>query len=386
MLTANPSAASGLVFSGWSGAGCSDASGQVPTTPTITLTMNQNITCVANFAQPQQFSLSVSLSDAAGTAVGSVSGPGIACNSSAAADCSEVFPAGTSVQLTAMGTATMSFTNWSGAGCADASGQNTNPTLTLTMTQNIQCVANFGSATASFPPANLPIAAWYSAESMFITQSATGQVSSWADRSGNGRTLTQTAVATQPTFAATGWSAAGQGAVIFNGAQHMSNSALGSLFNGTGVPFSVLAVIRVASDTDGAVATFEQAGATGVAFQRARVSDGGPFLRFQATSDSSATFQNDESALLSLTTGNVAAWVNTGTSATLNTDGNPIDSAAHTLGPITTGIFRVGAALTGNVLFLNGRIAELFVVSRAVTAAEYASFRTYARGRWAGLP
>jgi hypothetical protein len=56
------------------------------------------------------------------------------------------------------------------------------------------------------------------------------------------------------------------------------------------------------------------------------------------------------------------------------------------VGVVTTNAFRIGAALTNADLFLNGEIAELVVVDRAVTAAEYQSFRTYAKGRWSGLP
>jgi hypothetical protein len=119
---------------------------------------------------------------------------------------------------------------------------------------------------------------------------------------------------------------------------------------------------------------------------RMRVSDGGPFLRFQATNNAAATFQNDENALLSLATGNVVSWAYTGTSSLLNTDGNPQDSAALSLGAVTTDTFRVGLANTGNLLSLNGRIAELIVVSGAITPTQYTQFRNYARSRWVGLP
>jgi hypothetical protein len=173
--------------------------------------------------------------------------------------------------------------------------------------------------------------------------------------------------------------------VIFSGGHHLASTTLGPVFNGVNPALSVLAVIRAASDLDGAVATWERT-ANDSTFLRARVSDGGPFLRFQTRNDAGGSFQNDENALLSLTTGNVVAWSTNGTTSFLNTDGNAQDSAAINLGTVTTQVFRMGASLTDADILFNGRIAELFVIGRAVTPAEYTAFRDYARVRWAGLP
>jgi len=78
--------------------------------------------------------------------------------------------------------------------------------------------------------------------------------------------------------------------------------------------------------------------------------------------------------------------VRSGTTTVLYTDGNPADSGTVNVGPVATDVFRVGAGLTGTDVVLDGRIAELVIVPRAVSASEYAQWRTYAKGHWAGLP
>lgn len=97
-LTAVP--AQGFVFSGWSGA-CTGAGA-------CSVTMDGNKTVVATFAPapPTTYGLTVQV-----TGNGSVSGQGIDCG----ADCSESYPVGTVVNLTAAPAQGFVFSGWSGA-------------------------------------------------------------------------------------------------------------------------------------------------------------------------------------------------------------------------------------------------------------------------------
>ena len=102
-LTATP--ASGSIFTGWSGGGCSG-------TATCSVTLNAATTVTATFSR-QTVSLT---SNRAGTGSGTVTSdpPGIDCG----ATCSASFDSGTFVTLTATPASGSIFTGWSGGGCS----------------------------------------------------------------------------------------------------------------------------------------------------------------------------------------------------------------------------------------------------------------------------
>jgi hypothetical protein len=122
VLSAIPAA--GSVFSGWSGSGCSTGS----------VTMNGNRTCTVTFnaVVAQTFGLSVNKT---GTGNGTVtsSPAGINCGS----DCSESYPSGTVVVLSAIPAAGSVFSGWSGNGCSTGS---------MNMNASRSCMAVFRRA------------------------------------------------------------------------------------------------------------------------------------------------------------------------------------------------------------------------------------------------
>ena len=116
----------GYVFVGWSGS-CSG------TSPSVTLTMDDNKTCTAQFSN--QVTLTVQKTGAGSGTV--TSNPaGIDCGQ----DCSEVYQVGTQVTLTATPAQGSVFAGWLG----NCSG--TNPTTTVTMNGNKTCTARFETA------------------------------------------------------------------------------------------------------------------------------------------------------------------------------------------------------------------------------------------------
>lgn len=109
-VTLTASAASGSVFSGWSGGGCSG-------TGNCTVTMSADTTVTATFnLSSDTFTLTTTVTGSASGTVTS-SPTGINCGS----DCSEVYAVNTNVTLTAAAGSGGSFKGWSGGGCSGSS-------------------------------------------------------------------------------------------------------------------------------------------------------------------------------------------------------------------------------------------------------------------------
>jgi hypothetical protein len=146
-LTAVP--ASGSVFSGWSGGGCTG-------TGSCTVPINNNLTVAATFnasAEPTPpppsgtFTLTVAKVQDGGTGNVTSSPVGIDCG----ATCTASFASGTSITLRASPT-TGRFANWTGGPCAGS----TNPSCTFTLGANTTATARFASQPLTFLESTLP--------------------------------------------------------------------------------------------------------------------------------------------------------------------------------------------------------------------------------------
>jgi PKD repeat protein len=128
-VSLNASATGASTFGGWTGA----CTGPNP----CNLVVNGPLTATAIFNPPPVFTLTASTG---GSGSGTVSGTGIACPG----DCTETYPAGTPVTLTATAAGGSNFTGWTGD-CAAFTGT----TCTLTMSANRTAGAGFAFATAT---------------------------------------------------------------------------------------------------------------------------------------------------------------------------------------------------------------------------------------------
>ncbi len=124
-------------FTGWNG----DCSGnQNP----LTVTMNEEKTCTANFEELLNCSLTLKF---AGQGTGTINSNSGSNNLDCQADCISTYYEGTTITLTATPEAGANFTGWSG----DCTG--TQPETTVTMAQATTCTATFTNQ----PPATLTI-------------------------------------------------------------------------------------------------------------------------------------------------------------------------------------------------------------------------------------
>ncbi len=107
VVTLSATPASDAVLAGWTGGGCTG-------TGTCELTLDADTTIDAKF-DIEEFAVTVSrIGGGSGTVVST--SPGIDCGS----DCTESYPAGTSVTLTATAAAGSTFVGWAGGGCTGA--------------------------------------------------------------------------------------------------------------------------------------------------------------------------------------------------------------------------------------------------------------------------
>jgi hypothetical protein len=143
-LTALP--ASGSVFAGWSGGGCTG-------TGSCTVKINQNMTVTATFntsappPPPGTFTLTVTKVQNGGTGNVTSSPAGIDCG----ATCTASFASGTSITLFASPT-TGRFASWTGGPCAGSA----NPSCTFTLGANTTATASFASQPLTFIESTLP--------------------------------------------------------------------------------------------------------------------------------------------------------------------------------------------------------------------------------------
>jgi len=274
--------------------------------------------------------------------------------------------------------------------CRDATGQPLPPTTVCddgnAATVADRCVngACAGQIPASGNPGALSPLVWYSAADLDTTTSGAG-VLQWLDRSGNGRHLTQAFTPGQPTFQATGWNG-NRPTLVFNGGNAFRRDGWTDPPAGDDRAFTVLAVVRSATNQNAGVAGWFNSGGGDSALCKLKSAGAQNFLDLVRTNGVAAS--QDFVGSHDVGTGrHVVAWRFSPEAAKLTVDGvTTFTSNQPSLAPIAIESFLVGTtSLFGTEMF-RGELSELAVIPGSVSDAAISAFLSYAQQTWGGLP
>lgn len=238
------------------------------------------------------------------------------------------------------------------------------------------------SVSSGWTPADLRPAAWYYADSAYVTLSGSS-VTAFADRSGNGNTLGQVTPALYPQWDTTGWGGR-KPAIYMSGGQSLSAND-GSVLNGVNglnVPMGVLAtyMLPTAADHESAICSW----VGGVAQMVAQTSSGTPTrLVFSRTDDAGSSVTRTGSVTIPLDAHQRAMFLFTG--STINAYvGSALDisASASLAGPSAYTLFRVGDGPGGSDAADMWLTELVVVVGRVPSAAEALAYYAYSLAEW----
>lgn len=248
------------------------------------------------------------------------------------------------------------------------------------MQSSISQVTLRGSSESMFCPSDISgLTAWYDAN-QGITKDGSDLVSQWDDLSGNGYHMTQSSTK-RPLWKAPSAGVNDNCAILFDGSNDcMSNDALGALFTGGDLPYS-LAVVAKANSTSAGDTIFAFGSTTtnalmGTAFRSTniccwRIDD--------AVATVNVTFGTPNTSTRVVTTSV------TGTAASAWLDGTLVaNGTSQNVGAQTLNSSRIGALLAvgAEVEQFDGYICEVIVYNRAITTDEATTLNNYLTSKW----
>jgi len=224
---------------------------------------------------------------------------------------------------------------------------------------------------------------WYTAVAGVTTDSS-GNVATWLDQTSHHRDLTQTFTPGRPHYNANGWGTA-LPTVTFNGSQLLSNQSWSSVPSGTETEFTILAVIRSAAAQDASVAAFWDPNGQGYALAGLRKAGTMSLLDMWRVFSLSPGQAYAGSQDLGTTAHHVVAWryqPSTGV-MTQVLDGVSTSSASMpAIGVLRAMPLVVGARSLLPTGLFQGDIAELMIISHALTDADIQNYMDYSRAAW----
>jgi len=214
-------------------------------------------------------------------------------------------------------------------------------------------------------------------------------VTSWSDKSGNGYTLTQGTGANQPTVSSIG----GRQAFLFNGsAQFLSSSNAGlsgvGTSTGANVPNLTCFYACQISAAHLGIAVAWGSNTSDAPFHGPihPTNVGGSVWRTSYRSNDSGTTFVNSTATYATATPLVIATAQNNSAIVGRVSGTEVLSPAPlgAIGPTTTSRFAVGALLRNSAaVFFNGRIGDVVVYNRVLSASEITRVERWLAGKFA---
>ena len=244
--------------------------------------------------------------------------------------------------------------------------------VTPARAQMLAPIVNFGAPRSSFTPANLPnLVAWYTAKTG-VSQTA-GNVTAWADQSGNGYGLTPNNL---PSYSATGFNTS-YPAVTFSGNFDWMNTGASAVSVG-GTALSVYIVCNISSSFNNSSPFLDYlpSGGSGVG--------GVKFVPFNSSGDTLSTYGNNTqyfSDAFTPGTNYQFGWIYDGTNVTSYQNNVQQSQSAASFTFSSTGYISLGGDLnSGSTQKII--IAEVVVTSAAISSGNRTNLANYFNAAW----
>lgn len=233
-----------------------------------------------------------------------------------------------------------------------------------------------------FTPLVLRPVLWLDAADTSTITSSGGAVSAWADKSGNGYSAAQATSTKQPTTGSSTLN--GLNVLSFDGGDCLQVSS----FNMTGgSAWTLWAVITATSGSERIImehtADFNATAGAWILYRNAsnQADLGKRGIGLYSTFASSATITTTAKCIVAthdgaLTLDESAAWVN-------GDGGGSRSFNNNTASNNVTATLNIGSRNNAASVFLNGTIAELGVITRAINAQERLALEAYLKKKWA---
>ena len=239
------------------------------------------------------------------------------------------------------------------------------------------------------PSAIAPLA-WYVAADNTVTTS-NGNVSLWSDQSGHGFDVSNDFIYGQPSYNSTGWNGT-KPTLHFNGGALLRRASFPGPGAGTEHAFTVLGVVRSATDHNGSIAAWWPDAGGLSAVRCSVVTSGGSSFFNLARDDDNWVQQSFTTSADIGTDAHVVAWRfaagdNAPGTMKITVDGTLYsETQTTTLANLPLDMLIVGARTNLPTWLFQGDISELVLFDSAISDNDVTNFRCYARQKWGGLP
>lgn len=226
-------------------------------------------------------------------------------------------------------------------------------------------------------PAQVQTALWLDSADFNTLVLNGSTVTSWVDKSGNGRTATQTTTANQPTYNRTGYN--NKPALSFDGTNDLLNMTDGSMPTGDS-NYSVFAVIKFNAVANNIVIGRAPGAGTGTACYLGVISTNTMGNWWSGTGVSLGTVSASDQALYS------SVYNNTTSTITAVKNGTVLENFVAPIDRVSLGTQQsIGGNPIANDLYMNALLAETIIMHSTASTVDRQLIEGYLAWKWGGF-